>query len=89
VILNIIDFGMSVSDAVHAARIDCQVGAIRCQMRIPEYVCAEVRKRHPVVRIPQSHGGFALVNAITVDPATGKVAGAADTGSDGMALVVP
>jgi gamma-glutamyltranspeptidase/glutathione hydrolase len=88
VILNVLDFGMNIRDAVHAPRFDCQADAIRCQMRIPEYVCAEVRKRHPIVRIPQSHGGFALVHAVTIDPATGALAGAADAGADGMALLV-
>jgi gamma-glutamyltranspeptidase/glutathione hydrolase len=88
VILNFLDFGMSLTDAVHAPRIDCQIGPIRCQARIPEYVCAEVRKRHPAVQIPRSHGGFALVQALARDPHTGKVQGASDTGADGMALFV-
>ncbi|MEZ4661631.1 MAG: gamma-glutamyltransferase [Caldilineaceae bacterium] len=88
VILNVLDFGMSVAEAVHAPRIDCQIGPIRCQMRIPEYVCAEVRKMHPIVRLPYSHGGLALVHAIGIDPQTGALSGGADTGSDGMALVV-
>jgi gamma-glutamyltranspeptidase / glutathione hydrolase len=88
VIVNILDFGMSASEATHAARIDCQVGAIRAHLRIPEYVCAEVRRRHPIVHIPQSHGGFGLVHAITLDPITGKLAGGADSGAEGMALIV-
>lgn len=88
VILNVLDFGMSISDAVYAPRIDCQTGPIRCHLRIPEYVCAEVRKRHPVVRIPQSHGGFALVHAIAIDPHSGALTGAADAGADGMPLVL-
>jgi gamma-glutamyltranspeptidase / glutathione hydrolase len=88
VILNILDFGMNATEATHAARIDCQVGAIRAHMRIPEYVCAEVRRRHPIVRIPQSHGGFGLVHAVTIDPDTGKLAGGADSGAEGMALIV-
>jgi gamma-glutamyltranspeptidase/glutathione hydrolase len=88
VILNVLDFGMGVSDAVLAPRFDCQINTIRCHARIPEYVCAEVRKRHPIERFPQSHGGFALVHAIHIDPATGKLAGAADAGADGMALTV-
>lgn len=62
-------------------------GGIRAHMRIPEYVCQEVRKRYPIVHIPQSHGGFGLVHAITIDPATGALAGGADSGSDGMALI--
>ncbi len=88
VILNVLDFGMSITDAVHVPRFDCQVADIRCHARIPEYVCAEVRKRHPISRIPQSHGGFALVSAVAIDPVTGALTGAADTGSDGMALLV-
>ena len=88
VILNVLDFDMNATEATHAARIDCQTGAIRAHMRIPEYVLAEVRRRHPATHIPQSHGGFALVSAIAIDPVTGKLTGASDTGSDGMALLV-
>lgn len=87
VILNHLDFGMSVSDAVHAPRFDCQGDLIRCQARIPEYVCAEVRKQHPIVRLPRGHGGLALVHAIARD-ASGRLTGAADTGADGMPLLV-
>ena len=88
VILNVLDFGMSALEATHAPRFDCQISDIRTQARIPEYVCAEVRKRHPITRLPQSHGAFGLVHAITIDPLTGKLAGGADTGADGMALLV-
>jgi gamma-glutamyltranspeptidase/glutathione hydrolase len=88
VILNVLEFGMSMSDAVLAARFDCEGDLIKCQARIPEYVCAEVRKQHPIVRIPQSHGGLGRVHAISIDPATGQLQGGADTGADGMALLV-
>jgi len=88
VIVNVLDFGMSVSDAVLAPRFDCQGDLIRCQARIPEYVCAEVRKKHPIRRLPQSHGGLALVHAIAIDPQTGELSGGADAGSGGMALEV-
>ncbi len=87
VIVNVLDCGMSISDAVLAPRFDCQGDLIHCHARIPEYVCAEVRKKHPIERLPQSHGGFALVHAITIAP-DGRLAGAADTGSSGMALQV-
>lgn len=88
VMLNVIDFGMGVAEAVHAPRIDCQLNNIRCQTRIPEYVMAEVRKRHPIGHIPFAHGGMGLVQAIHIDPVTGALSGAADTGCDGMALAV-
>jgi gamma-glutamyltranspeptidase/glutathione hydrolase len=88
VILNVIDFGMSISDAVLAPRFDCQGDLINCHARIPEFVCAEVRKHHPITRLAQSHGGLALVHAIAIDPQTGRFSGGADTGSGGMALEV-
>jgi gamma-glutamyltranspeptidase/glutathione hydrolase len=88
VMLNHLDFGMSVSDAVLAPRFDCQGETIKCQARIPELVCAEVRQRHPIERASKSHGGFALVHAIACDPRTGQLTGAADTGGEGMPLLV-
>jgi gamma-glutamyltranspeptidase/glutathione hydrolase len=89
VMLNVLDFGMSVSDAVLAPRFDCQGDTIKCQARIPELVCAEVRKHHAIERTAKSHGGFALIHAITCDPQTCRLSGAADTGGEGMALEVP
>src|SRR6185503_20542585 len=88
VILNVLDFGMSVAEAVLAPRFDCQGDLIVCQGRIPEYVCEQVRARHPITRLPQSHGGLALVHAIGIDSATGRRSGGADTGGGGMALEV-
>ena len=88
VILNVLDFNMSISDAVHLPRFDCEGDEIKCQARIPDFVCEEIRKKHPVKRMPESHGGLGLVHAITIDPKSGKLAGGADTGSGGMALEV-
>ena len=88
VILNVIDFRMSLGDAVLAPRFDCQGELIRCQARIPELVCADVRRRHRIERMPQSHGGLALVHAIAIDQANGRLTGAADAGAGGMALAV-
>jgi gamma-glutamyltranspeptidase/glutathione hydrolase len=88
VILNRLDFGMSIQEAVLAPRFDCQGDVIKCQARIPEIICAQVRQKHPIQRLPQSHGSFALVHAIAIDPASGRLSGGADSGSDGMALAV-
>ncbi|HUG92582.1 MAG TPA: hypothetical protein VML55_17210, partial [Planctomycetaceae bacterium] len=81
-------FGMSILEAVHAPRFDCQGEMIHCQGRIPESVLADVRKRHPCQKLSRSHGGLALVHAIAIDERTGTLTGGADTGSDGMALLV-
>ncbi len=79
---------MDILEAVYAPRFDCQVASIRCQRRIPSYVLDEVRRRHPIEHIPYSHGDLGLVHAIAIDPESGALRGAADTGADGMALVV-
>lgn len=86
-ILNRLDFGMSIAEAVLAPRFDCQGDAITCHARIPEYVCAEVRKQHAIDRLPYSHGEMALVHAIAIGE-DGKLEGAADAGTDGMPLLV-
>lgn len=88
VILNVLDFGMSAAEAVYAPRIDCQVGGIRYERRIPGSVMAEVAKRHPVLKLPHSYGGVGLVHAIHIDPKTGALSGSADGGGEGMAVVV-
>ena len=88
VIVNILDFGMSPQEAILAPRFHSQGGPILCQLRIPESVCAEVRRHHPVTRLPMGHGGLALVHAIAIDPASGRLSGGADTGSAGMAIEV-
>ena len=77
---------MSVSDAIAAPRIDCQGDNIVCQMRIPEYICAEVRKQHPISRLPFSYGAMALVHAVSLRD--GIIQGGADPGCSGVALHV-
>jgi gamma-glutamyltranspeptidase / glutathione hydrolase len=85
--LNVLDFGMSPAEATAAPRFDCQGERIVCHLRIPEYVCAKVRERHPIIRMPQSHGAHGLVHAIAIGP-EGKLLGGADSGASGMALLV-
>ena len=86
-IVNHLDFGMSITDAVSAPRFDCQGDVIICHARIPEFICAEVRKRHAISRLPYSYGEMALVHAIAIS-ADNQLTGAADAGADGMALLV-
>ena len=89
VLLNVIDFGMGIQEAILAPRFDAQGGPIRCQARIPESVCEEVRRSHPIERLPRGHGGIGLVHGVARDPSTGVLSGGADTGASGMALHVP
>ncbi|MDA0833182.1 MAG: gamma-glutamyltransferase [Planctomycetota bacterium] len=89
VIVNVLDFNMSVTDAVISPRFDCQGEMIFAHMRIPQMILNEVAKKHAVTRLPQSYGGMALVHAITIDEHSGALKGAADAGADGMAMLVP
>jgi gamma-glutamyltranspeptidase/glutathione hydrolase len=88
VILNVLDFGMGIQEAIYAPRFDSQGSTIRAQLRIPESVCAEVRRSHPIQRLPMAHGGLGLVHGIAIDPATGALSGGADAGSAGVAIAV-
>jgi gamma-glutamyltranspeptidase/glutathione hydrolase len=86
VIVNFIDFGMSISDAIAAPRIDCQGNNIVCHGRIPEYICEVVRQRHPISRLPQSYGAMAFVQAVSLRD--GVLQGGTDPGCSGVALHV-
>ncbi|MBI4790064.1 MAG: gamma-glutamyltransferase [Chloroflexi bacterium] len=92
VIVNLVDFGMPLPEALTTPRFECQTGSIFVQSRIPEYVCAQVRKRHPIMRLSDQYGGVgpiaAVVNAVSIDPVSGKVSGAGDITGGGTALLV-
>lgn len=88
VIVNFIDFGMGIQDAILAPRFACEGDIILCQPRIPEYICAQVRPKHPIRRLAQSYSGLAMVHAIAIDPVTGKLSGGADPAGAGMPLQI-
>ena len=88
VILNCIMFDMDISSAVNSPRVDCQGDVINVQARVPKRVCDEIAQWHPVNRLAYSHGGLALVHAIALDTDRGEVTGAADPGTDGMAVAI-
>jgi gamma-glutamyltranspeptidase/glutathione hydrolase len=70
-------------------RFDCQGSIIDVEARIPEQVCAGLRKRgHGVEKTPAAYWAFPLVHAICIDPVTGALDGGADPRGEGMALAV-
>jgi gamma-glutamyltranspeptidase/glutathione hydrolase len=86
-ILNVIDHGMSISDAVAAPRFSATSNAIDVCNRIPHFVTDELEDAgYSVVRSPLSHT-FAWVHGIQIE--NDVVTGGADPGADGMALRVP
>jgi gamma-glutamyltranspeptidase/glutathione hydrolase len=87
VILNVLDHGMSIAEAVAAPRFSAPGDAIDASARIPSYVCEAVAARgYHVARSAQSFT-VAKVHAILCDSA-GTPEGAADPGGGGMALEV-
>ncbi len=87
-ILNLVDFGMSVHEAVLAPRFDCQGETIYTHRRIPEFVLAEVRKKHPIQSLFTSYGELGLVQAAVLDEKSGRWTGASDVGGQGIAQIV-
>jgi gamma-glutamyltranspeptidase/glutathione hydrolase len=85
-LLNVFDFGMSISDAVAAPRFSATSNVIDVMNRIPEYIVEPLREAgYPVERSPLSYG-IAGVHALEV--VDGRLRGGADPGLDGVALGV-
>jgi len=85
-ILNVLDFDMSMLEAVSAPRITANSNTIDVSNRIPKFVTTELEDRgYPVARSPFSYV-FAGVHGIRIRD--GSWDGGADPGRDGMALSV-
>ena len=86
VTLNVLDFGMTMLEAVSAPRFSATSNAIDLSNRVPRSVERElVRLGYQTVRSPLSHT-FAWVHGIKITPH--GLEGGADPATDGMALSV-
>ena len=88
VIVNVLAYRMSAVEAVSAPRVDCQSDMLDGEARIPSFVRRAAAERAGLTFVPNPapYGNFALVQAITIDPETGTVAGGADPRSGGAAM---
>ena len=85
-LLNVMDFDMSMSDAVSVPRFSSTSNAIDIMNRIPGYVVEPlIDEGYDVIRSALSFG-IAAVHGIRVDD--GRVTGGSDPGHDGVALKV-
>jgi len=85
-LLNVMDFDMSMSDAVSAPRFSATSDVIDIMNRIPGYTVAPLREQgYDVVRSALTFG-IAAVHGIRIDE--GRLTGGADPGHDGVALGV-
>jgi gamma-glutamyltranspeptidase/glutathione hydrolase len=83
-IVNVIDFRMSMFEAVAAPRFSSTSSAIDVSNRIPRFVTRELEAQgYRVVRNPYSHT-IAYVHGIRC--LDGRLEGGADPGRDGVAL---
>ena len=83
-ILNVVDFGMTMAEAVSAPRFSATSNAIDVTNRIPRWTTEPLEAMgYEVIRNPMSHY-FGVVHGIRVTP-DGRLEGGADPGRDGVA----
>ncbi|MBN8939694.1 MAG: gamma-glutamyltransferase [Rhizobiales bacterium] len=86
-ILNVVDFGMDMQQAVSAPRFSATSNAIDVTNRIPRWTTEPLEAMgYEVIRNPMSHY-FGVVHGIRVTP-EGRLEGGADPGRDGVAYGV-
>jgi gamma-glutamyltranspeptidase/glutathione hydrolase len=85
-IVNVVDFGMSMFEAVSAPRISVTSDAIDVSNRIPRFVTREVEAMGYEVR--RSYQSYAFAGLHGIEIAGGTWSGGADPQRDGMALEV-
>jgi gamma-glutamyltranspeptidase / glutathione hydrolase len=85
-ILNILDFGMDMQQAVSAPRFSATSDAIDVCNRIPAYITDEVASRGYQIRRSHLSFAFAMVHGIQIRD--GAINGGADPAGDGMALSI-
>ena len=86
-ILNVLDHGMTMTEAVSAPRFSSTSNAIDISNRIPGYAVEPLEQMgYEIVRSPLTFG-FAAVHGIRL-LADGRLDGGADPGHDGVALQV-
>ena len=88
VLVNMLDFGMSMSDAVIAPRMSATSALIDVCNRIPRYTQAALEAEGYQVERTHLSYAFAAVHGIALG-ADGRMHGGADPQRDGMALAVP
>jgi gamma-glutamyltranspeptidase / glutathione hydrolase len=87
VLVNVLEFGMAIQDAVDAPRLAHMEGlAVHFDSTFsPELVTALVARGHQVDRGSYPHGMLGRAQVIEIDPESGALAGASDWRMDGLA----
>jgi len=87
VIMNVIDFNMSMDDAIEAPRVHCLNKVLHVEGRIPEEVITRLKAMgHAIKAHPDFDNYFGGAQGILIDPETGTLFGGADSRRDGVAI---
>jgi len=87
IIINIIDFDMSIDEAIEAPRIHSYKNTLHLEARIPEEIQIELKSWGHHLKIHSDYDNyFGGAQGIIVDNKTGKLCGGADSRRDGVAL---
>ena len=87
IIINIVDFGMSIDQAIEAPRIHTADGRLHIEDRIPEEVIRALEtKGHHIQKHDAFDNYFGGAQGILIDPENGHMTGGADSRRDGTAM---
>jgi len=87
IIINVIDFNMSMDRAIEAPRVHCLKKILHLEGRIPESVIEQLKAKGHTIRVhPDFDNYFGGAQAILIDQTTGRLYGGADSRRDGVAL---
>lgn len=87
IIMNVIDFGMSIDAAIEAPRVHCLDRILHVENRIPADVIDQLRAMGHQIKVhPDFDNYFCGAQGILVDQQTGLLHGGADSRRDGVAI---
>ena len=87
IIMNVIDFNMTIDEAIEAPRIHCIKKVLHVEGRISKEIIDNLKSKGHIVQV---HGDFDKyfggAQGILIDPKTKKLYGGADSRRDGVAV---
>lgn len=87
IVMNLVDFGMGLDDAIEAPRIHCTTRTVAIEGRIAPEVVQELEAwGHPVRMYPDWDAYFGGAQGILIQKGKNRLVGAADSRRDGFAL---
>ncbi len=87
IIMNVVDHGMSMDEAIEAPRVYCLTKILHVERRISEKVIEKLRSMGHDVNVRENFDKFfGGAQGILIDPITHKLHGGADSRRDGVAI---